>query len=106
MMKPGQERIIMSANYYDNGIEFVHQPFNIKTGVVLCGMRHHNIIANFCILTGETIGDNCEQGFLTSKNRFVGRNEAANIARRANQIKWTDKSIDWKKVELYSEDIY
>ena len=47
-------------------------------------------------------GEN-EQGFLTSKNRFVGRVEALQIALKENQV------LDLKEIRgnrLHSEDIY
>ena len=40
-----------------------------------------------------------EQGFLTNKNRFVGREEAAIIAFDAKQI-------EQEKKTLFSEDLY
>lgn len=46
---------------------------------------------------------NNEQGFLTSKNRFVTREEALVIALKQNQI------LDVKQIRgdrLFSEDIY
>ena len=42
-----------------------------------------------------------EQGFLTSKNRFVDRKEALKIAKKHNNI---NKLVD--NDELYSEDIF
>jgi hypothetical protein len=69
-------------------------------GVVLCGYRHPHIISQFKALTGKSTGpSNSTQGFLTSTNRFVGRQEAALIAYKAQQI-------PEQKKELYSEDIY
>lgn len=47
-------------------------------------------------------GDN-EQGFLTSKNRFVSREEALQIALKENQV------LDLKEIRgnrLFSEDLY
>ena len=92
-------RIICAANHYNNGDKYEHQPKNIRFGLVLCGLRHHNIIANFCHLTGEEIGDNCIQGFLTSDDRFVDREEAGVIAFAANQTSTLIK-------RLHSEDLY
>ncbi len=95
-----EEYIICSAIWYDDGEEYVHQPRNISHGFVICGRRHHNII--------NTIGQKfyfstCEnahtEGFLTNKDRFVTRKEAAKIAYDYGQIKNIKK-------ELYSEDLY
>lgn len=48
--------------------------------------------------TEDCVGE-YEQGFLTNKNRFVGREEGAIIAFDANQI-------DEEKQTLFSEDLY
>lgn len=42
------------------------------------------------------------QGFLTNKNRFVGRKEAAQIALSSGQI----KKLNFSSESLYSEDLY
>lgn len=42
------------------------------------------------------------QGFLTNKNRFVDREEAAKIALAAQQI----DCLQYSKTKLYSEDLY
>jgi len=104
------ERIICAANHYDDGEEHVHMPRNIKTGFVICGRRHHNCISIFALMVGFPYDEKGialmnteEQGFLTSKDRFVNRTEALEIARKANQI------LDEKEVrgdKLYSEDLY
>lgn len=44
-----------------------------------------------------------EQGFLTNKQRFVGRKEALEIAKANNQIKF---DIGYNPKELYSEMLY
>lgn len=43
-----------------------------------------------------------EQGFVTSRNRFVDRVEARKIAVAANQLTWRDAGLD----ELFSEDVW
>ena len=99
----GMEYILCSAIHFDDGQEYVHQPKNITSGFVLCGFRHGNVFAQ----TGTKVFDRQNkmkileetQGFLTSKNRFVGRKEASEIAWNSNQIKQY-------KDELFSEDIY
>ena len=47
------------------------------------GYRHHDIFQRF---TGEVSRKQEDQGFYTSKGRFVGRWEAMLIAWRANQV--------------------
>ena len=77
------------------------RPYNVDKGVVLCGWRHSNCIYQKVAITGlsdNQSGDNI-QGFLTSKNRFVNREEGLNIAIQAKQT----KKITGK---LYSEDLY
>lgn len=58
------------------------------------GMRHHDIFHRFPNELNET-----EQGFYTSKGRYVNRKEAAEIAYAAGQI-------DTPVSRLYSEDLY
>lgn len=108
-----QERILCAANWYKE-LPLIKPevlqprgfaPYNIDKGVVLCGWRHPNCLYQKVAITGlsdSQSGEN-EQGFLTSKNRFVGREEALLIARSANQI------IDESNVRgnrLHSEDLY
>ncbi len=59
--------------------------------------RHHNLFA----LTGRNPDD---QGFLTSTGRFVGREEALNIAEAAGQplIDHPSRHPKW----LFSEDLW
>lgn len=106
MKGDGIEKILCAANHYDDGIEHVHKPKNIITGFITCGLRHHNCIMTFAQIVGfpytdegHTIHRTEVQGFLTNFNRFVDREEAAEIAACAGQIK--------KRIEtLYSEDLY
>jgi len=90
-------------------------PVNCDRGLVFCGHRHPQCIYTMCAVTGlrsvtfadDAVGEH-EQGFLTNKNRFVDRNEAAKIARDANQL---NDRVDWSKADftkadLYSEDLY
>jgi len=54
--------------------------------------------------TREQIGKlNTEQGFITSKNRFVDRKDALQIAIKNNQV--LDKD-NVRGDQLYSEDLY
>lgn len=78
-----------------------YSPYNVDVGVVFCGWRHGNCIYQKGAITGLRDGESGEniQGFLTSKNRFVDRQEAAKIAFERGQI-------SEKKKTLYSEDLY
>lgn len=84
----------------------INQPTNINKGIVLCGWRHGSIIVQMAALrdirttkfgdraAGETI-----QGFLTSKNRFLNREEAL-LLHIENGYEPEYDNI------LYSEDLY
>jgi hypothetical protein len=70
--------------------------------MVLCGWRHGCIFPQI----GGLVADRQklgifekEQGFLTNKNRFVGRKEGGRIAFDSGQTKEL-------KETLYSEDLY
>lgn len=80
-------------------------PVNVDRGIVFCGHRHVHAMYSMCAITGKRsvepeVGE-YEQGFLTSKNRFVSRAEAFVLAVEAGQIE-----DDRVGVDLYSEDIY
>lgn len=109
-----QERILCAAIWYKDLIpvkEHHCKPRNIDgKGIVLCGWRHGDVISQMLELKGlrtiendpEAVGDH-EQGFLTSKNRFVDREGAMVIAIRANQL----LAVNFTRGnELFSEDIY
>ncbi len=79
------------------------RPYNVDRGIVFSGWRHGNCIYQMVAVTGlrscpSESGPEV-QGFLTNKNRFVDREEAAQIAYEAGQ---TDKLL----VRLFSEDLY
>lgn len=89
-------------NYIQEAIDQA-RPKNVKEGIVICGQRHLQCLRTFSCMTnkparrdqtGESI-----QGFLTNKNRFVGRTEGGMIAFEAGQTKEL-------KETLYSEDLY
>ena len=81
-------------------------PKNCDKGILVCGWRHGNIIATVKALAGlrsvqlgaDSVGY-YEQGFLTNDNRFVSREEAAEIAFKSGQIKV-------EKTYLFSEDVW
>ena len=78
-------------------------PKNCDRGLVVLGLRHGQCMWTMGCLTGLRSVDGevgeYEQGFLTNKNRFVGREEAAIIAFDAKQI-------EQEKKTLFSEDLY
>lgn len=79
------------------------RPYNVDKGIVFSGWRHGNCIYQMVAVTGlrsvpAEAGPEI-QGFLTNKNRFVDREEAAKIAYESGQ---TEKLL----VRLFSEDLY
>ena len=112
-MNNREEYIICAAVWFDDGIERAHQPINIKTGLVVCGRRHHNCFMTMGTLVGlvkdrNEIGlQEKEQGFVTSFDRFVTREEAAEIALKQDQFANDDERTEVQKSNyLYSENIY
>lgn len=111
-----QEKIICAANHYDDGKvrdEHIHEPINITSGFVVCGRRHHNCIHSFVMIVGFPYNEEALeikrteiQGFVTTKNRFVGRKEAYQIAFDADQIIGPNKGIPTNHIGLTSEDLY
>lgn len=93
------EYVICAAIYWKDGIVHPHQPKNIESGFVICGRRHHNcfiakIMSEFSEADGKSV-----QGFLTSKDRFIDRKEAGQLAFEAKQISEPNDC-------LFSEDLY
>jgi hypothetical protein len=112
MKQEKEEYIICSAIWYKE-LELKRpevleprgfRPYNVHVGIVFGGFRHMNCMYQMVAITGLR---DCEagesiQGFLTSKNRFVDRKEAAKIAIEQNQI--IKDRINENM--LFSEDIY
>jgi len=98
-----KEYILCAATWYKEVEKPVHSPINITEGVVVCGFRHPNVIGIVHALSTKPSSAfdyaKVVQGFLSSKNRFLTREEAADIAFVAGQI-------DTKIKRLYSEDLY
>lgn len=96
------ETILCAAIWYKKVERAFHRPVNTPGGVVLCGFRHGDIISQVQPLTGKKhyeLGESV-QGFLTSKNRFVDRKEAAEIHVR------NGGKLNYHAANLFSEDIY
>lgn len=69
-----KEWVLCAAIYYKDGKQYKAQPKNIETGYVMCGRRHHNIIAlNYALTDNPTRKETSIQGFITSLDRFVDR---------------------------------
>lgn len=93
------EYIICAAIHFRDGITYPHQPKNIESGIVVCGRRHHNCFVVWSKLSGKDFEGNEVQGFLTSKDRFIDRKEAAELALQRGQVSRHAKV-------LFSEDLY
>ena len=111
MIDNSKEYILCAANWYKNfplgkddlPVGFP-RPKNIHEGIVFCGQRHHNCLYQMVAITGKKqheIGGDI-QGFLTSTNQFVTREEALKIALKCGQI---DKP-EYSNEQLFSEDLY
>jgi hypothetical protein len=109
-MNNREEYIICSAVWFDDGEIHSHQPINIDIGIVYMGHRHCNCFASVGGLVKERQDAGIyerQQGFLTSHNRFVSREEAAVIALKQDQFA-SDEEREEVKITgyLYSENIY
>lgn len=103
-MDNNKEYILCAAIWYKDLERANIRPVNTPGGVVLCGQRHGLIIAQINALTGKRhyeFGESI-QGFLTSKNRFLNREEAAILAISCGQI----EELQYSSKELFSEDLY
>lgn len=108
--KQDVERILCAAVYFPNmpdrvtppdGRGKIARPLNIDCGVVLSGYRHADVIHSYVCATGEKYPQSSPQGFLTSHNRFVEREEAMVIAKACGQVHDSHQSDI-----LFSEDLY
>jgi hypothetical protein len=106
-----EEYILCAAIWYKDLPTQKLLPKNIDKGIVVCGQRHGHCIdimrslgtLRSVTFGPDSVGEN-EQGFLTSKNRFVERIEAAEIAAKQGQVQ-IDSLIN-PMVGLFSEDLY
>lgn len=110
MIDNSKEYILCAAIWFDDGLVHAHQPVNVDIGIVHMGHRHAHCFASIGGLVKERIEAGIhekEQGFLTSKNRFVTREEAAEIALSINQFANDEERLEVEKSHyLYSENIY
>jgi len=96
------EYIMCSANYYNDGKDYNFQPFNIDKGFIIGGWRHGNCGMSYMAANKEAKKwDHCVQGFLTTKNRFLTREEALILVKENGQLKG-----DIIGGELTSEDLW
>ena len=92
-MTEKQERIVCSAIWNPSEVDMGGHP------LIYCGLRHAYILWQ-----GKHVSRNPKhQGFLTSTGRWVGREEALQMALNTNQI------LDITQIRgdrLFSEDLY
>lgn len=103
-----KEYICCASIHWDDGNVYPHQPKNILSGMCIAGWMHGNIIVIGSKIFGN-MGERAKkgiietQGFLTSKGRFVNREEAGKIALACGQIQ---KLSYFGGKELDSSDLY
>lgn len=109
MIDDGKEYIACAAVWYDDGSRHHFQSvYGIETGFVIGCFRHpyNPFPTNYNYKGGDVLryptGAKCKitQGFITSYGRFVGRKEAATIAKNCGQTPGFNGDT------LYSEDIF
>lgn len=106
MIEDKLEYIICSAIHYDDGKKHIFQSvYGINTGFVIGGFRHPFILG---VIPGNIHHPKCKelgiqdttQGFITSRGRFVDREEALRIAVKCGQV---EKGF---RTSLFSEDVF
>ncbi|MFN7656328.1 MAG: hypothetical protein ACK5OW_00900 [bacterium] len=106
-----EEYITCAAIWYKDLPTQKLLPKNIDKGIVVCGHRHGNCIDIVSTLSQlrtvqfgpDSVGET-EQGFMTSKNRFVDRIEAMSIAVENEQV--NENELHNPMIGLFSEDLY
>jgi hypothetical protein len=71
--------------------------------IVICGVRHFDMIMRDAIVRANLQGFEWEQGFITTKHRFLNRREALSMVEQNGQLTQERRA---KLPELYSEDLY
>jgi len=81
------ELVMCAANYHNDGKDYNYKPFNIDKGFVIGGIRHPNCGEIYSAMNPDNPywGD-CIQGFLTTKNRFLNREEALGLVLSNGQL--------------------
>lgn len=102
MINNEKEYIICAAIHVDDKNKYTHQPKNIKSGLVVCGRRHHNCFEVMSHIWKFPHQHERTQGFLSSHDKFYNREDAYKIAKGNGQLKFNDEN----DYILLSEDIY
>lgn len=98
-----KEIVVCAAIWVQDHKNRPQGPVNIPSGTVFCGLRHCSIISQLAAY-GIAHKNRSVQGFLTSKNRFLTREEASELVRNNNQEMVVDRNAI--REQLYSEDLY
>ena len=81
------EYVMCAANHYDDGKDHMFQPYNIDKGFIVCGWRHACCGSAYMASNKDAKRwDDCTQGFLTTKNRFLNRQEAYELVTSTGQL--------------------
>lgn len=78
-------------------------PNHPEVETVFCGLRHPSILSQLAAY-GIAHKNRSVQGFLTSKNRFLTREDASELVKNNNQEMVVDRNAI--REQLYSEDLY
>jgi hypothetical protein len=107
-MKDKPEYILCAALYVNDGKFHEDSVSNKETGYLICGYRHSHCFASARASMSKSCDHSLERkenvGFLTSKNRFVSRRDAYDIAKREGQL--LHNMHDETMLTLSSECIY
>ena len=106
MIDNSKEYILCAAIWFDVEETLVFQPKNMEKGMVLTGLRHCHCFDIASRILKDNYKNGKVQGFLTSKDRFVDRREASQIAQDAGQLKEAKQRMDGSYERLFSEDLY
>lgn len=92
-----KESIVCSAIWFDDKKNHPEQP--VKNGFVACALKHSTCFSTIYTINIRLVEMEKTEGFMTNKNRFVSREEAAKIAYEAGQIRE-------KVLSLNSDDLF
>lgn len=84
-------------------IKIIKSAIKYPNGKIFTGKRHNNCFEE-AWKKNEPLPKkgSREQGFMTSENKFVSREEAAKIALRNGQV----EKLKFSETRLFSEDLY
>lgn len=81
---------------------------NKRTGVIICGVRHFDLLMHAQIEAQNAQGDyiDADQGFVDNRGKFLNRKDSFVVAAKQNQFKENDDAPCVIGTNLYSEDLY